>query len=342
MTNKLKQFLARVPGLKPAMRKVLVPYRMWNTRRKAYRADIRNDRAHIGWYPPKPQYWKLSSELIFWHHKLEKGLCLPPGARPFFGDKPARITVRLLQRWKNSGFTVEAPVYQGALATLEAYRDRMASLDNPQARPLIELIKPWLADRDDPTGNYTTPIPGTTAPEGSFEALRTLAISRRSTRDYTDQKVDPELVDRAAQLAQLSPSACNRQPWKVHLYDDPAMIEKMMALQNGNRGFGHTVPLLAVITADLGTFFDASERMEPVLDGGLFLMSFILGLQAQGLASCCLNWCVKPEIDVKGHQTGNIPSEEKILTYLAIGHPRPDCMVPRSPRRPLSDVLYRH
>jgi hypothetical protein len=85
----------------------------------------------------------------------------------------------------------------------------------------------------------------------------------------------------------------------------------MLKLQNGNTGFGHTIPLLALVTADLGAFFDSSERIEPALDGGLFLMSFLLALESQGLASCCLNFCVGPQTDKMAHRIGNIPEQEK-------------------------------
>jgi nitroreductase len=71
-------------------------------------------------------------------------------------------------------------------------------------------------------------------------------------------------------------------------------------------------------------------------------MSFILALQSQGLASCCLNWCVPPETDRKGHAAGSIPANEKILTYLAIGYANEGHLVPLSARRPMSDVAFWH
>jgi hypothetical protein len=40
-----------------------------------------------------------------------------------------------------------------------------------------------------------------------------------------------------------------------------------------------------------------ASGIEPALDGGLFLMSFLLALESQGLASCCLNFCVGPQTD---------------------------------------------
>lgn len=345
MKAAIKRILGTVPGLDRTLRRGLAELRVARMRWRCYRADIAAERAHVGWHRGETGYWKLSAELIFQHHKLEKGLCLPEGARPLFGDRPASRTLTLLRRWREAGHPVEAPVYQSSLGVLRAWRDHVAAQPDlpPGFADLMTRIERALAGQGaESLTAHATPVPARPAPPDSIGMLEALARARRSTRDFTGAPVDPALVTRAVEVAQLSPSACNRQPWKLHLYDDPADIAAMLAHQNGNRGFGHTVPLLAVLSCDLHGFFDASERVEPALDGGLFLMSLLMALQAQGLATCCLNWCVPPEVDRKGHATGNIPANEKILTFLAIGHPSPGAVVPLSARRPLADVIRRH
>lgn len=341
----LKSTALKIPGVRALRDDVVRPLKHWRLRRKCYAMDMARERQHVGWERRPPEYWRLSSELIFQYHKLEKGLCLPGDARPFFGARPARITLSLMQRWEKAGFPKDATVFKAAVGVMQAYRDRLDSLD-PQpeeASTLSQRIGSYLAIHAQVEKELKTPIPVSTAlPADSLSRLQDIALARRSTRNFTSQAVDREQVLTATRIAQLSPSACNRQPWKLHLYSDPDQIRKMLALQNGNRGFGHTVPLLAVLTCDLASFFDATERIEPALDGGLFLMSFQLALTAQGLSSCCLNWCVHPDVDARGHAIGNIPDSEKMLTYLAIGHAGPEAVVPLSARRPMDDVLHWH
>ncbi|MCA1338155.1 nitroreductase family protein [Pseudooceanicola marinus] len=346
MRKVLKKIVFSIPGGPEALAATRARKRRRKVnalRRRCYAADVANDIRYLNWHREGADYWKLSSELIFQHHKLEKGLCLPPEARAWFGRTAALETFRLMEEWKTHGFDRSAPVYQSALGILAAYRARLEGIadDNPERLELIARITAYLEDTA-PEPAYATPLPARPAPEGVLPMLQELALARRSTRNFTDRKVDPAMVAEAARIGALAPSACNRQPWKVHLYDDPARIRAMLELQNGNSGFGHTVPLLAVICADQGSFFDSSERFEPVLDGGLFLMSFLYGLQAQGLASCCLNWAVPPERDAEGHARGDIPPEHKILTFLAVGHPAPGAVVPLSGRRPLEDTLHWH
>lgn len=345
MKMTVKSTLQSIPGLEGLVRTMWTHVRIWRIRRQCYHADIHADRNYIGWHRRPTSYWQLSSELIFQHHKLEKGLCLPHGSRPIFGERPARKTLTLLERWRDNGFDTNAPVYQASLGVLRAYSTRVFVQPNlpPVYEGILQKIEEALEHvQAGSQSKFLTPIAATSVESSSFDTLQELSLSRRSTRDFSDEPVDPAVIDKAVSIAQLSPSACNRQPWKLHFYDRPEDIQKMLALQNGNSGFGHKVPLLAVVSSDLRGFFDATERFEPVLDGGLFLMSFLLALQSQGLASCCLNWCVSPKIDRIGHEVGGIPKNEKILTFLAIGQPTPGAVVPLSARRPLSDVITRH
>lgn len=305
------------------------------------RYDFGLVRAHMGWDKGERTYWRLSSELIYQYHKLEKGLALPLASRRAFGLDPLRETLRLLGEWRESGLPRTAKVYRAAIGVLESYRIRLAE-DGPQgdlAEAATKLDNILAAEVSDAA--MATPIP---AARGGcdFEDFFALCRNRRSTRDFDGEPVDFALVERAVAAAQLSPSACNRQPWHLHFYDRREDIDALLALQNGNAGFGHAVPLLAILTSDLSGFFDATERHEPALDGGLFLMSLILALQAQGLTTCCLNWCVTPALDRRCHELAGIDANERILTYLAIGHAAPGASVARSARRPLGDVIRHH
>jgi len=336
----LKELAALTPGVSAARMR----WRAKTLRFRCYFYDYEVDRKHIGWKREDVDYWRLSSELIFQLHKLEKGLCLPPESRRFFGADAASAMFRLMKRWRTAGLDVEAPVYRAAMDVLAAWRRRMdlSPPDEALGEQLVRELNALGITRETAQSRDRTPIALRAVPEKAFEILEQLARARRSVRDFDGRPVDLALIERAVSIAQLSPSACNRQPWRLHLYDDRESIDRLLAYQNGNRGFGHTIPLLAIVTCEYGSFFDASERHEPALDGGLFLMSFILALQSLGLSSCCLNWCVEPVVDVWGHMAASIPHSEKILSFLAIGRAREGAITPLSARRPLEDVISLH
>jgi nitroreductase len=342
---KAKSFLYKIPGMRNGLKRLKKYYKRvgLSTRFKSYRKDIIDDWKYLTWHRTGADYWKLSSELIFYYHKLEKGLCLPPEKQRWFGYYPAVQTMELLNEWDSVNLPKEAPVYQAACATLKAYYQFAEKFpnDNLEVQKIKSELNAFLVSRNYDT-TYSTPIPLASISSNSFDVLQELASVRRSTRNFNSKPVEIDIIKKAVQVAQLSPSACNRQPWKLHIYEKREIIDQMLALQNGNSGFGHKIPLLAVMCCDLGSFFDSTERHEAHLDGGLFLMSFIYAIQTLGLSSCCLNWCTSPEIDHKAHTLGDIPRNERILTFLAIGYPETNTIVPLSARRPLDDVLITH
>lgn len=265
-----------------------------------------------------------------------------PGPRRFFGSEPAHATIDVLLRWAAAGHRRDDPVYLGALETLHAYVARLDAFDLDASKETSNFVRRFLADCGQRTPSLATPqpLPGPSLPAGAdpVASFRTLAQARRSVRDFRSDCVEEAVLLDAISIAQLSPSACNRQPWFVYLINDKTVQKNILKYQNGNRGFGHLSPHLAVITAEEECFFDASERHEPYIDGGLFAMSFALALSSHGVGSCCLNWCVAPSHDRAVHSILNIPLSKRIVMLMAIGYASDDCVVPRSPRRAIEDV----
>lgn len=172
---------------------------------------------------------------------------------------------------------------------------------------------------------------------GAFEAF---ARSRSSVRTFTGSPVDVRQVWDAIVCAQAAPSVCNRQATRVHLFTGDAVMA-IRGLQNGNKGF-IGLNTIAVITSDLSKFLEESERNQPFFDGGLFAMLFALALHEVGLGTCFLNWCVTPEEDAHLHTFTRIPENERVLCWLAIGHPTAAALVTKDSPLPLDEVLTVH
>ncbi len=68
-------------------------------------------------------------------------------------------------------------------------------------------------------------------------------------------------------------------------------------------------------------------------------MSFLYGLSAQGLSSCCLNWCELLKVDKKIHNDMGVPASERVMMLIAIGYPAQGVKVPLSCRKDISDVF---
>jgi nitroreductase len=295
------------------------------------------------WRPTHHARWALSSELLFQYHKLEKGLVMP-GKPRLFGTDPVRATMALMRRWETAGHPTSDPIYVGACSTVSCYRAGLRARGLEQESPALDQIEQFLAERQ-PTlvsDSMVTPVP-LEAPEhegaGPWQAFKALSVARRSVRDFSAAAVPKELVESAVRVAALSPSACNRQPNKVILIEGREDIDRALSFQNGNRGFGHKVPLLAVLVVDSTGYFDGSERNQAYIDGGLFAMSLMFALRALGLGSCSLNWCVSPATDRAFRKLGHVKDQETVMMMLAIGYPPDGVAVPLSPRRAADEVI---
>lgn len=308
--------------------------------------DILHTYRYMFWPWGQRDSWGLGAELLFQYHKLEKGLVMP-GKPRLFGLEPAIAVMDLVDRWERAGFSEYDPIYQGAIETLRCYHNRISHLQlDPKGliAPRLDQFLQRYAEKL-ATEHHRTPF-RPALPDGINEAtlqqaFDALAQVRRSVRSFKPDPVDPSIIERAVQLAQLSPSACNRQPCGVIIVDDMEKRKQLLELQNGNKGFGHLAPHIGVITADERGFFDATERHEPYVDGGLFAMSFILALRSAGVGSCCLNWCVPPVLDRVAHELLGLHPARRIIMLVAIGRPLDDQLVPRSPRRETENILTR-
>lgn len=165
------------------------------------------------------------------------------------------------------------------------------------------------------------------------------AKSRCSVRHFMDKKIPRVMIDQAIEIASHSPSVCNRQAWYVYAYDDRGTINKALSFQRGNSGFGHQIPVLLIITADLASMHDAVERYQPWIDGGLFSMSLIYALHSLGISTCCLNLSICANDDRRLRMSHNIRDEHSLVMMLAAGYPPDEFPVTRSARKAMSELV---
>lgn len=286
---------------------------------------------------------QMAAKLLFFYHKIEKGLSMPPPHR-LFGVGVVRDVMSLIKQWEEGSYSQASPVYVGAIAALRGYLERIEVEKLDSKNEICDVLKSFLERR---ATNFIdeerTPVPLSVDDVDSakcYEEIARLYRVRRSYRDFDSTPIDESTIINAVKLAQLSPSVCNRQSSRVYSISNNEAKTRALSYQNGNRGFGHTAAQVLIVTADLRCFTDAAERNQPYVDGGLFAMSLVTGLQSQGVMSCCLNWCVPENVDRQFRKAFQIPAYERIVMFIAIGNPRPVAYVPRSHRRS-TDSIYK-
>jgi nitroreductase len=175
--------------------------------------------------------------------------------------------------------------------------------------------------------------------QGRLDDPERFFASRHSVRDFSDAPVEAGAIERAVALAMHTPSVCNRQAWHVYRAARRETIDRVLACQDGNAGFGHKVPCLLVVTADLRAFDTLGERYQHWIDGGMFAMALVMALHSLGLATCCLNWSRGPRDDRALRRAMPLAPHHTVIMMLAVGHPSETLKVCYSARRRPADIL---
>jgi len=152
----------------------------------------------------------------------------------------------------------------------------------------------------------------------SHSSFKEFVKSRYSVRNFHGEAPINKLVA-AIEIAIHSPSACNRQPSRVHIIESKELLTQVLELQGGNRGFGHLVDKLLIVTAELSGYRDISERNGVYVDGGLFSMNLLNALHYEEIAACPLNWYNSNNNDYKLRQLLSLPSSETVVMMIACG-----------------------
>lgn len=162
--------------------------------------------------------------------------------------------------------------------------------------------------------------------------------SRHSARNFTDEPVQTELIDKAVLLAQNAPSACNRQAPRVYVVQDKEKIKRVFALHGGNRGFGHTVDKLVLVCGYLPCY-NSNERDCVFVDCGIFTMNLAYSLHYYGIGNCILNWSVTSEKDIALRKIVPINNEETVCTLIACGNVPDRFKVCTSGKKTLQQII---
>lgn len=153
-----------------------------------------------------------------------------------------------------------------------------------------------------------------------------LVSTRQSDRAFDPNRpIEKDKLDRILETARLAPSACNAQPWKFIIVDDPniknnvadATANKILSINH----FTKQAPVHIIIVeeqANISSGFGswAKNKHFPHIDIGIVAAHICLAAQAEGLGSCILGWFNEKKIKELLH----IPSSKRPILDIVIGY----------------------
>ena len=268
------------------------------------------------------------------YHGLEKSLSFS-SRNPASGWVAAATLVHVLdsaRKAKNWGFQDLV-----AKMVLQRFLEHPDNIQDPRSKDFLNRIESFHTSIDAPVGMEC--FAEERLLRGKMAQPEDFFFSRYSVREYRDEKVPLETILRAVRLSLKTPSVCNRQAWHVYHTDSEKIKKIALSFQTGNRGFGHQIPNLLIVTADLRAFVPSQERYQHWIDGGMFAMSLVYAFHSLGLVSCCLNWSQTPVADLRIRGALNIDPHHSIIMMLGIGFPRPNNFLCSSARRPIDEFF---
>lgn len=170
-----------------------------------------------------------------------------------------------------------------------------------------------------------------------------LIQQRQSVRKYQDKPVERKKLEKLIEAVHLAPSACNSQPWKVIIVDEPELKNRVARATfneviSFNR-FTVQAPVMAVLVIEKARLIaraggSIKNKEYPQYDIGIAADHFCLQATELGLGTCMIGWFNEQKIKT----LLNIPKKRRIGLLISLGYPPEDYKLRKKIRKPLEEI----
>lgn len=149
---------------------------------------------------------------------------------------------------------------------------------------------------------------------------------RQSDRAYLDKEVEQDKLDRILEAARLAPSACNAQPWKFIVVNEPGLRSEIAwASSAKNLGFNRftdQVPVFIVVIRERTKVIARiggriKNKDYSLIDIGIAAENICLQATAEGLGTCMLGWFDEKRVK----RALGIPADKRAELLITLGYP---------------------
>ena len=304
--------------------------RLYAKDEKRFRENFAPDDVNLANQP------QLIAKLVFSSHSLEKSLS-NDNFEVGHGMMVVRMLVERLQIYNSKGFDTSHLGYINTISVLRAFYDKHKGTKyQKQLEDDLADILPEVKKCQSKIGGADV-IPISQKENNYTKNFRQLSEDRFAIRKYADKPVSKNDVKEAIEIALKTPSACNRQPVRVYEIYDKQIIARVLEVQGGIDAY-ETPPVLLLLTADDNNYVGINERNQGFIDGGLFAMSILYALEHEGLAACPLHAMFEEYRDKTIRGMLGIPGNEKLITFISVGHFTEENHVCKSFRYPVEYI----
>lgn len=267
------------------------------------------------------------------NHVIEKGMSMRNPRKGFGQEKVKRLLERLKKY--NELYGVKDPTFlQYPLSTILSYINytEASGIAIDDIKHAFEQLKSKLPSLNLEVHAGVQIITKKEIKEKCNKDFESLLYSRHSVRYFADTPVNQELIYKALELAQRTPSACNRQGWKTHVFQGEKSIE-LVKWQGGCKGFENELKYSILVTANLKAFL-SYEVHQAYIDGGLYAMNLINAIHSLGLGCIPLS-CGFNSWKLEQLKKFEIPENEIPIVLISLGNLMDEFKIAISTRKPI-------
>lgn len=163
-----------------------------------------------------------------------------------------------------------------------------------------------------------------------------LINKRESCRDYSNKKVDKELLVKCIDAARLTPSACNSQPWSFVVVnsEEKSPLVAQCTQSAGLNKFTDNVPAFIVICEEEAKLIGGISQKYAGGDVGAATLNICYAATELGLSTCIMGSVDREKLkEILG-----LPESKNIRLVLAVGYASSD-KVRNKVRRPIDEIM---
>lgn len=264
---------------------------------------------------------KILTNILMLTHALEKAFSLPNPRKQFGLQKAKQLVENINTYIQKFGYS---PSLNVSLAVLTAYIyyhkkngvdiEEIRNIEN-HLRELITIS--GIKSKDLEIGG-TYHLTGGELQEKGRQPFNILVENRFSIRNFSSKPVDDTLIYDALDLAKKSPSACNRQAYRVHIFRGEEK-NNLLKFQGGASSFFDSADAVLLLAADSNRYY-TRELFLGYVDVSLFAMSLMFSFTYLGIGSIPLTLGIPPEKLRMIKTNFLIPDNEVPVLLIAIGN----------------------
>ena len=153
---------------------------------------------------------------------------------------------------------------------------------------------------------------------------------RRSIREFKDQPILKDALEKIVDAARFAATARGVEPWEFIVITETATLQKIAGLAENGRFFAQAKAGIAVFCSDTEYYLE---------DGCAATENILLAATGLGIGSCWVAGDKKPYCSQVGNLL-NVPQSFKLVSLITLGYPAAKNSFRIADKRSLKEVIH--